>query len=330
MSLIEIKNKNTIATIDTNGAQLVALKVDGVDILFDGALKPEKAQWPASAKNLFPNPGPVGTTNDQLGELETVDLDVGNGTSKKHVIYQHNGGKYAMTQHGFAQYKDFNVQGKTETSCLMSITHNDGTWSEYPYKFKYAVGMDVDENGNFVYSTFARNDDTKPMLAGFGWHPAFKLHGDPSRYRIVVTNLVPGENCTLEEGKEYTIEELVREGKSEIFTGIKSADITLVYKKENGKTLPYLTMHTDQPTLVLWSKPATEKSQSNFICIEPWNTTPRQIQKLTTQDKTRSLAEGDNPANIIEPGEHSTMIIPVSVNPQYIKQVCKHKSKTKE
>ena len=89
-------------------------------------------------------------------------------------------------------------------------------------------------------------------------------------------------------------------------------------------------MHTDQPTLVLWSKPTTEKSQSNFICIEPWNTTPKQIHKLTTQDKTRSLAEGDNPANIIEPGEHSTMIIPVSVNPQYIKQVCKHKPKTKE
>lgn len=329
MSIITLKNKNTVAKVDTVGAQLISLEIDGIEVMFNGARKPERAQWPASAKNLFPNPGPVGTHNEEYGELKTVELPVGD-TTKKHTIYHHNGGSYAMPQHGFAQYRDFHVQGKTPSTCIMSITHEDGTWSEYPYQFKYGVAMEVDSDGQFVYSAFTRNDDNKPILAGMGWHPAFKLHGDAKRYTIVFNNLVKTEDCDLEEGVHYSIDEIVSQGKSIRFSGIVDADVTLMYTKASGKTVPYLTMHTNQPVLVLWSRPATEDNQENFICIEPWNTTPRQIQKLTHQHKTPALAQGDDPAKIIDEGCYASMVIPVRIHPQYIKVLTKQKHEERE
>lgn len=329
MSLIKLKNKNTVALVDTIGAQLIGLRVDGVDVLYNGARKPEKAQWGASAKNLFPNPGPVGTYNEEYGELETVDLPVGD-TIKKHVVYHHNGGRYVMAQHGFAQYKEFHVQGQTDNTCLMSISHNDGTWSEYPYKFKYGVAMEINNDGDFIYSAFTRNDDNKPILAGMGWHPAFKLHGDPSRYKIMFKGLNKTDECELEEGELYTIDDIVAQGKSVKYSGIVETEVVLLYQKDNGKYIPYLSMHTKQPNLILWSKPATEKGQESFICIEPWNTTPRQIQKLTQQHKTPDLAHGDDPANIVDEGSYNAMVVPVKFNSQYIKLMSHHRHQEKE
>ena len=322
MALIEIKNGPAVATIDTVGAQLVSYKINGVEIMFDGATNPD-AQWQGSAKNLFPNPGPVGTENEIYGKLDKVKLEAREGVVKDHVRYIHNGGYYYMPQHGFAQFRDFNVQGQTKDSCLLSITHNDDTIREYPYKFKYSVGMELDSEGTIEYLAFSRNDDNKPMVAGMGWHPAFKLHANPSQYKIVLTNLEHDGTCTLEEGVEYDIDSFVNEGGSQRFGGIISADVNLVYVREDGKRIPYVQMHTKAPNLIVWSKPRENENQDNFICIEPWNTTPRQINKLTTQDKTRDLAYGKDSAVVLEPGEVNEMQVYLHINPAYIKEMIK-------
>ena len=65
------------------------------------------------------------------------------------------------------------------------------------------------------------------------------------------------------------------------------------------------------------------ENQDNFICIEPWNTTPRQINKLTTQDKTRDLAYGKDSAVVLEPGEVNEMQVYLHINPAYIKEMIK-------
>ena len=60
---IKLQQGKTTMIVDKVGAQVVSLKIDGVEVMFQGALNPSNAQWKASAKNLFPNPGPVGNTD---------------------------------------------------------------------------------------------------------------------------------------------------------------------------------------------------------------------------------------------------------------------------
>ena len=315
---IHLKKGNIEMIIDRVGAQVVSYKVNGVETIFQGALEPENSQWKASAKNLFPNPGPVGTKNEKYGELETEIYNV-NGKEEQHVVYIHNGGKYHMGQHGFAQSKIFDVRGVNDDSCVLAISANSHqTYTEYPYDYTYYISLGLNEDG-FEYSSCAQNNDTKPMLAGMGWHPAFKLHDDPSRYTIVFKNVEkPVDGSDIEENIEYSIDGLVEESKSQIFTGIYSADVVLLYTDDKGNKIPYLSMHIEDPILVLWSRKRENDNQENFICIEPWNTLPKQMSRLTTQDKTEKLGKG---ANIIAPGERSTLTSSVSVNPEYIKKI---------
>lgn len=311
--------------VDKIGAQIVSFKIDGVEVMYQGALNPSNSKWKATAKNLFPNPGPVGTTNDVYGELKTEEYDV-NGKIEDHVIYVHNGGKYHMGQHGFAQSKEFRVGGVTDDTCVLSISaKNNQTYTEYPYDYTYYIALGLEEYG-FNYLSCAQNNDTKPMLAGMGWHPAFKLHGNPKNYSLVLKNLVKDEECELEENVEYDIyETVILKNKSRRFTGIKSANVVLMYTDENGEKIPYLSMHVEDPILILWSKNAEDDTQEQFICIEPWNTTPRQINNLTTQDKTREIREKG--AVIIEPGEQSKLSATIEVNPEYIAKIAKNKDK---
>ena len=337
MALIELRNNKAVAIIDTEGAQLVSYKVQGVEVMFDGATNPN-SQWKGTAPNLFPNPGPVGKTNEKWGDLKVVKKDL-NGEMKDCVEYVHNGGLYYMPQHGFSRYMDYDVQGfsrggqsltgnqkiKDEVEVVLSATHNKGTIEYYPGKFKHIVCFKLNEDGSLTYSAYARNDDNKDIIAGMGWHPAFVLHRDSEDYKIVAKNLVADQTCELQEGKLMDVSKYTSAGKSEKFSGIKSADIFLVYKDLKNKIVPYLQMHTNEPNLVLWSRQKTNESQKDFVCIEPWNTTPRQINKLTTQDKTRELAQGEDPAVVLAPGETKEMVVTIKVNEQLIKELVRER-----
>lgn len=314
---IILKNGNTQMVVDRVGAQIVSLKVNGVQVMFQGATD-SSLQWAGTAKNLFPNPGPVGKENEKWGALREVVMPNG----KKGVQYIHNGGLYQTAQHGFAQNAEFNVQGQTADSCVMTISADQETVKEYPFDFKYDVGYEIHDS-NLNYISCAKNLDNKPMLAGMGWHPAFALHDAAAKYSIVFENVEKEDDCEVEEGIEYEIaESIIEKSKSVQFRGLKSADVVLVYR--DGKTrVEYLRMHTECPNIILWSRARENKGQIDFICIEPWNTTPRQIQKLTTQDKTRALA--DEGAVIIEPSEQSTLKADVTINPEYIKTIKQQK-----
>ena len=319
---IKLKNGNAELTVDRVGAQIVSYKVDGVEIMYQGALNPENSMWKATAKNLFPNPGPIGTENEKWGELKTETYNV-NGKEEKHTIYVHNGGLYHMGQHGFAQSEEFDVHAKRKNYCVLSISSDrQQTYTQYPYKFTYYVVLELGEDGNLNYMTCAQNDDTKPMLAGMGWHPAFKLYGDSKKYKLFFENLEKEDSCEVQEGVGYDIySDVISKSKSKAFSGIKSADIVLCYERNPGEFLPYLKMHTSEPNLILWSKNRENESQEEFICIEPWNTMPRQISKLTTQDKTRELSESG--AVIIEPSEKSYLKAGVNIYPEYILELQK-------
>ncbi len=333
---ITLKNDKSELVVDLLGAQIVNYKVDGVEIMYQGASNPDNSKWKFSSKNLFPNPGPVGTSNER-GELSTAMYEVREGVTEKHVEYTHNGGIYHMGQHGPIQHKQFKVHGKTEDSCVLGVRADEYSYNEYPYEFMYFVVLQLEKDGSLTYKTIAQNNDNKAMLAGMGWHPAFALHKQPSKYKIVYKNLKAETNAQIirtvnVDGKptkvsspllpdhEYEIDEgIVKAGKSEQIVGIKSADVVLMYENEDGEKIPYITMHTEEPTLVLWSRPKDNDTQEDFLCIEPWNTTSRQINNLTTQDKTHELKKKG--AVVIEPNEQSELEVNVSINPDYLKEL---------
>ncbi len=310
---ILLKNGKTQVLVDRIGAQIVAIDVDGQQISFSGATDPlfeVDTQWAKTAPVLFPNPGPVGKENEKYGVLPRDGKDT---------TYYHNGGVYKIGQHGFAQNTEFVVQGFDGKSCVLSIDADEETVKHYPYDFRFYVVIDIDENGQINYKSAVNNLDNKPILAGQGWHPAFKLHADPRCYKVVFRNLEKDESCEAEEGVLYDVyEPFIKANKSKGFGGIKSADVEIVYVDPvTNKQTTYLTMHTDSPNIIIWSRDKDyEEAHGHeyFLAIEPWNTTPRQIQKLTTQDKTPSI-EG---ARIVGVGEVDELNASVKVNPEYI------------
>ena len=309
---VTIKKGNVEMIVDRVGAQLVSYKIDGVEIMYQGALEPETHAWTATAKNLFPNPGPVAQKGT---EPETIVVNK-NGKEVKQTVYTHNSGIYAMEQHGFVQSKIFDVQGHDKSSCLMTTRADDETILEYPYQFSYHVGYEIGPHGELIYDTHATNLDNKPMLAGMGWHPGFQLHNKKARYYVIFKNVKAKPGCTIPEGTKIYVDDVLNNGKAISIEGIESADVELVMEGHGGKGITYVTMHTEEPVFLLWAK------EEGMICLEPWNTTPRQIGKLTTQDKTPGLAETG--AKIIEPGKTDDLKCVVSVNPRYLTAIKEH------
>ena len=325
---IKLKKGNVEIVVDLMGGYVASYKVGGLELIYNSK-NYENPQWDGNAKNQFPNTGPVGSTNPVYGKLNEYLIEF-NGINKKFTEYMFNGFGFLLPQHGVPQLVKFRPQAVENDRCLVVIDqYTEGMSSMYPFKFKYGVDYTITNDGKLEYFAFAKNNDNKDMLAGMGWHPGFVLHSKAEKYKIIVKNLIAEDGCTLQEGVEYDVAEIINSKNPVVFQHIKSADIVLLYEKEGGKKIPYITMHTNEPNLVLWSKPKNGENQDNFICIEPWNTTPGQISKLTTQDKTKHLAEGDDPALVLKPKEEKTMKVVVNVNEDYVKAIQRSKRSSK-
>ena len=321
--------------IDRIGGQLVSYKVRGVEVLSQGELDPASSPWKATAKNLFPNPGQVGgrfqnfakrvdedrsyaeAMVEELGAEKAVEEYVKSSKNAKEVRYTLNGIPYRISQHGFAQDMEFRVRGKQKNGCVLSIETSPETLKQYPFRFRYNLGYEIDENGGLQYDASCSNLDDRAIVAGMGWHPAFLLHDKKrvGRYKIIFKNLKKTADCPIREDEYYPIESIVEEGKTVSIGGIISADVVLEYVFSDGHTYEYVTMHTEEPRLILWSKPLTDENQDKFICIEPWNTESKVLGNLSVQERTREI-EG---ANIIEPNQTSQISASVNIGEEYIR-----------
>lgn len=320
-----LQDGDTKAVIDKLGAQIVGLKVDGLPILYEGAMMSNNGKsprWGKSAPNLFPNPGPIGKENPKWGELGTKKVVKSNGDEETRIKYIINGGIYEMGQHGFIKDAIFEEVGVRNDYCVLETHANSSTADLFPYDFDYMALFDVKNGGHVSYQTTCVNLDTTPMPGGMGWHPAFVLHDKPQAYKVVFKNLECTEDCPLliknENGertiKEFDGEYLVNSPKATTITGIKSVDAVIVYTDKNGKEIPYLTVHSNEPYLLLWSR-KDDRGEPEFISIEAWNQQPRILSQVTTSDKIRDI-EG---AVIVEPKEESTLKVNLSINPEYVK-----------
>ena len=98
--MVTIKNDVITAEINTLGAELNSIKVNGEDRLWSG----DPAFWTGKAPVLFPICG--GLKDDK---------------------FTYNGKEYTLNKHGFAKFKEFEVEKTTKNSAVFLLKSDEET-----------------------------------------------------------------------------------------------------------------------------------------------------------------------------------------------------------
>lgn len=243
---VTIKNANLTAIISTKGAELISLKNNDREFIWDG--NPEF--WAKHSPVLFPI---VGTLKNNQ--------------------YQYSGVTYELSRHGFARDMDFNIKEKSDKHVIFSLVFSQETLKKYPFLFELQLIYTLNENKiTLKYKVF--NKDRKQLPFSIGAHPAFALPESFKNYSLsfeedTELNYFLLENDLLSETIE-TIE--LQENKLPLNYQLFERD-ALVFKKVNSKSItinentkPVLKIgFQDFPNLGIWTK-----ANAPFICIEPW------------------------------------------------------------
>ena len=135
------------AQINPLGAQLSTLRdPSGRELLWDG----NPAFWNGRAPLLFPI---VGTLSGG--------------------VYRVAGKTYALSRHGFARGKLFEVLSASSVEAVLRLKADDETFAVYPFYFQLQVRFEI-RDSMLMVKTLVRNDGDAPMPASFGYHPAFR------------------------------------------------------------------------------------------------------------------------------------------------------------
>jgi len=252
-----ISNGIIILEVAEKGAEMMSIKKDGVEYLWQG--NPEF--WSGRACNLFPICGRL--------------------TDGK---YTYKGNTYEMILHGFAKVSDFTLAEKTDNSMTFELASNEEIKKIYPFDFKYTVKYTL--NGATVEMKYSVvNNGKEEMYFAFGGHPGFNVPlGDSGRFedyylefsKKSAPNALVFENCmmgrgevpfALEDGLRYHLHHDMFHNDA-VF--IKDMPDTVTLKSD--KTDRSVTVHYPQMQYVgFWHKPDTE---APYVCIEPWQSVP--------------------------------------------------------
>ena len=240
-----IGNGRLIAQIDSLGAQLRSLQLDGTEYLW-GAGDP----WNWSAPVLFPLIS--GLPGDEL---------------------QHNGQRYAIPSHGFARRTQWAVTGPAR----FELAATDATRAQYPFEFRLEVEFSVTDRLTVTHTV--HNDGDEPLPYLLGGHPAFvwPLPGATGDHEVTwqqggetmrqaVGGLRPGRipspaiDGRLVLQKHYFAEDAL------LFDDLSPKAVTYTAPGAARLTMSY----DDFAVLGIWSK----SQGADFVCLEPWTGYP--------------------------------------------------------
>ncbi len=249
-----LKNRQLTVTIKTKGAELVGLKTDDLEYIWQADSK----IWPRHSPLLFPI----------VGRL--VDHE-----------YVYNGKTYPMKQHGFARDNDFKVVKKTESSITFEQTSTKKSKEIYPFDFVLQVKYSISGKSlqtDYIVENPSKNQD---LYFSIGAHPAFNCPLEPNQkrsdYQLVfdkkiapkgqINNKGLFEGDTLSVFNEkgiITISDSLFNHDSFAFNPNPFSKVTFVHKPTQKK---YLSVSFKNfPYLGIWSK----RNIAPFVCIEPW------------------------------------------------------------
>ena len=254
-----IANGQLILSVDSLGAQMVSLKSEaGTEYLWSG----DPSYWKGQAPNLFPF--------------------VGRLTNGEYIVY---GKHYSMKNHGFASSSEFKLVRADSAAMEFSLSYDDKTMLQYPFRFEFRVKYALEENRVMV--TFrVENLDEKIMPFGIGGHPGFRVPLEesdnfedyylefsqvcaPDRVGHTPAVFLSGidQRYPLEEGKILRLHHDLFDQDAIVLKNM-SREVTL--RSKSGRKSVTVSFPQMQ-YLGIWHMPKTD---APYLCIEPWTSLP--------------------------------------------------------
>lgn len=266
-----ITNGTLSATIRDLGAELISLKKDGTEYMWEG----NPAFWGKHSPVLFPI---VGTL--------------------KNNAYIHDGKEYALPRHGFARERNFAVTYQSDSKIILSLKADNVTYEVYPFNFELLLSYEIaDDSLKIGYEV--KNHSEGKMSFSLGAHPAFALPGDFESYSLhfpddnVLTRYKLENDLVSDKTEEDKLTDGILPLTYDLFKDdalvmkkLNSAEITIMQNKAPHLTVKYQNF----PHMGLWTKPGAP-----FICIEPWQgyaDTPSNNNKLVDKEGVINLDAG--------------------------------------
>ena len=189
-------------------------------------------------------------------------------------VIVYDGKEYEIAQHGFARFKEFEIEEQTATKVCFLLVSDNETRVGYPFDFEFRVIFELVENKlNITYSV--KNTTDGKMYFSFGGHEGFATPEGVEEYDIKFENDTALTRLMLTDGfidgrvEELTLENNIMELKysefdkcTYIFRNINSESVVLKHKNGSRALRVGFPGHE---ALAIWTLPVR-----NYICIEPW------------------------------------------------------------
>lgn len=249
---IAIRSAELSAEINPLGAQLSVLRdAAGRDLLWHG----DPTTWAGRAPILFPIVGTLA------------------GGS-----YRYGSQRYALSRHGFARNKPFEVIETAPTAAMFRLRADDSTRALYPFEFELDVRFDIRGAALSVVAS-VRNTGGEAMPASLGFHPGLRWplpydqpraahflefpDDEPAPVRRIDADglLAPESHPTPVVQRRLMLKDDLFASDVLIFDRLASRSV--IYGAETGPRIE--VRFPDAGYLGVWTR-----AGAPFICIEPW------------------------------------------------------------
>lgn len=287
MSLITIANDILTVEVNTTGAVLSGIRMNGIEYLWQGS--PDF--WRKKDANLFPY---VGRLTDG------------------HYLYK--GSYYELGLHGFATGSEFTVTEKTDTMVQLTLRENEETLKSFPFAFVLHYRYHVEGNKVFK-TTVVENPGDQTLHFGLGGHPGFQVplngEGDftdwylefpevshPQRVLFNTTSyrmsgeVIPYE---LEGGRRIHLRHDLFDTDAVVLQGMPRSVKLASEKSRHSVTVDFPGM----AHVGFWH---TTCKPAPFVCVEPWVSLPSRhdrVEDIETQPHIIHLTAGDTYENVM-------------------------------
>lgn len=277
-----VSNGRLSVTVSDRGAELLSVKLDGVERLWQG----DPAVWEGRSPVLFPF---VGRIKDNK--------------------YTFNGKEYKVNgPHGFASKSTFSLVEQTDSSLTYRLVSSDETRAVYPFEFIFDVTYRIEENRLFQSFTVT-NTGNGIMYYSYGAHPGFFVPAtEGSEFTDWYLEFAEGETlnqamldgmfmsrrvepCRFAKGNKVPLYHEMFDDDAFIFTGLKDKTFLLKNDRTDERILCDCS---DFDYLAFWQAAG---SGADYVCIEPWNGLPSDSvdpEDLTVKRDLRTLASGES------------------------------------
>jgi galactose mutarotase-like enzyme len=191
----------------------------------------------------------------------------------KHNSFTYKDKTYALSRHGFARDRVFELVSQSEHELVFSLLSDEESWAVYPFAFELQVVYTIKESElRISYKVF--NKGSEVMYYAIGGHPALALPNTFEDYNLLFE---PNETLVC-----YTLEnDLLSDKTKNIALHDTKLPLTyslfehdaLIFMSFLSKQIQLLENNTpilnfkfkDFPNFGIWTKVGAP-----FICLEPW------------------------------------------------------------